>query len=140
MCCPVVTSGFPPGHTPDPTNKNDQCDIPSHHVYASLHMCFICFFGGGSLYLQKDAIGEEEQSKNTPAEEGGEEGKEEAVEQVAQDEPSEEPKVEEEDEEEGEVEETEEVEDSVWVKRFPPGALFPSLYISSIPLIILFSC
>ncbi|XP_058274958.1 SH3 domain-binding glutamic acid-rich protein isoform X2 [Hemibagrus wyckioides] len=64
--------------------------------------------------FKKDAIAEEEQSKNTPVEEGGEEGKEEAVEQVAEDEPSEEPKVEEEDEgeEEGEVEETEEVEDS----------------------------
>lgn len=81
-------------------------------------MCFTCFFGEcWSLYLQKEAITEEEQNKNTPAvtspgEGGGEENKEEVVAQVGQDEPSEEPEEEEEVEAKEDAEEDEDTNEA----------------------------
>lgn len=79
-----------------------------------------------SLYLQKEAIIEEEQNKNAPGEDGGEEIKEDVVAQVTRDESLAELKEEEEemkedkveaeeddDEEEDVKEEEEDTEDSV---------------------------
>lgn len=79
-------------------------------------MCFTYFFGDcWSLYLQKEAITEEEQNENTPAvtSEGGVEIKEEVIAHVAVDESSEETEEVKEEIETKEYEEEEEVEDSV---------------------------
>lgn len=90
-------------------------------MFTSRYICVLPVFCGEcwSVYLQKEAITEEEQNENTPAvtspgERGGEENKEEVVAQVAQDESSEEPKEEEEAKEDAEdANEAEVVQDSV---------------------------